>query len=154
MGDSIETRRGAAGVVFNLAVGEAKGARKRPVTEIRLIAGWGVEGDAHAGSGRRQVSLLAWESIQRMSARGVNVGPGDFAENITTSGVDLTALRVGDLLEIGGAELEVSQIGKDCHEPCAIYRAVGDCVMPREGIFAVVRREGVVRVGDRVVLKR
>lgn len=108
-------------------------------------------GDAHAGPGPRQVSLLALESIARVRARGFSVNPGDFAENITTEGIDLAALPVGARLRIGSEVIgEVSQIGKKCHAGCAVFRRVGDCVMPREGIFIRVVRGGTVRAGDRI----
>ena len=114
----------------------------------------GLEGDAHAGSGHRQVSLLAVESIAKMKARGLDVGPGDFAENITTSGVDLVSLPVGSRLRLGEALLEVSQIGKVCHSRCTIFEQAGDCVMPREGIFARILVGGNVRTGDPITVER
>jgi len=104
----------------------------------------GIVGDAHAGDWHRQVSLLADEDIEAMRGKGVEIRFGDFAENITTRGVDLASLPVGTRLNLGPAELEVTQIGKECHSHCAIYRAVGDCVMPRRGIFARVLRGGEV----------
>lgn len=114
----------------------------------------GLEGDAHAGSGHRQVSLLAVESIAKMKARGLEVAPGDFAENITTSGVDLVSLPVGSRLRLGEALLEVSQIGKVCHSRCTIFEQAGDCVMPREGIFARILIGGNVRTGDPITVER
>ncbi|HWI41940.1 MAG TPA: MOSC domain-containing protein, partial [Verrucomicrobiae bacterium] len=105
---------------------------------------------AHAGEWHRQVSLLAKESIDKMRAMGLDVDSGDFAENITTSGVELPVLPVGTRLTVGEALLEVTQIGKECHTRCAIYHQAGDCVMPREGIFARVLRGGAVRAGDAV----
>jgi MOSC domain-containing protein YiiM len=114
----------------------------------------GLEGDAHAGVGHRQVSLLAVESIAKMKARGLDVGPGDFAENVTTSGVDLVSLPIGTRLRLGEALLEVSQIGKVCHSRCAIFEQAGDCVMPKEGIFARILIGGNVRTGDSVVIER
>jgi MOSC domain-containing protein YiiM len=116
-----------------------------------LIANHGLEGDAHAGSWHRQVSLLAMESITKMQAKGLQVGPGDFAENLTTEGIDLVSLPVGTKLRIGDRVLaEVTQIGKECHSRCAIYRQAGDCVMPREGIFVAILEGGPVQVGDRI----
>lgn len=141
----------ASGRVAALSTSARKGTAKMNVPSVRLVAAWGIEGDAHAGPGHRQVSLLAEESIARVRAKGLDVRPGTMAENITTAGIDLTRLYVGDRITIGQAELEVTQIGKECHTPCAIYRLAGDCVMPREGIFARVIRGGVVRVGDPVV---
>ena len=130
--------------------GEDKGAKKRPAGQGVLKEGFGLLGDAHADCAtHRQVSLLAIESIDTMRAQGLDVGPGDFAENLTTEGIDLVSLPVGSRLSIGQeAVLEVSQIGKECHAPCAIYRQAGDCVMPREGVFARVVRGGEVGAGD------
>ena len=110
----------------------------------------GLEGDAHAGFAHRQVSLLAVESIAKMKARGLEVAPGDFAENITTSGIDLVSLPIGTRLRLGKALLEVSQIGKVCHSGCSIFEQVGDCIMPREGIFARVLSGGRVSAGDSI----
>jgi MOSC domain-containing protein YiiM len=140
---------GVAGRVEAVCVGARTGARKRPVESVTLVAGLGVAGDAHAGSGR-QVSLLATESLDKLRAKGLQVGPGDLAENITTSGVELPTLAVGTVLRIGGALLEVTQIGKECHAPCAIARQAGECVMPTEGIFARVKAGGEVRAGDEI----
>lgn len=131
-----------------------KGQRKKNVGEGRLIKNEGLEGDAHAGFAHRQVSLLAAESIAKMTAKGLEVGPGDFAENLTTKGLDLVNLPVGTRLQTGPeAILRVTQIGKECHDRCAIYYQAGDCVMPREGIFAEVLRGGTVRVGDSIAVK-
>ncbi|NLC06396.1 MAG: MOSC domain-containing protein [Syntrophomonadaceae bacterium] len=128
-----------------------KGERKTNVGKGRLVVDHGLEGDAHAGPWHRQVSLLAMESIRKMQAKGLDVGPGDFAENLTTEGIDLSALPVGTRLRIGErARGEVTQIGKECHDRCAIYYQAGDCVMPREGIFIRVLEEGEVKVGDAI----
>jgi len=114
-----------------------------------LIAGFGIEGDAHAGNWQRQVSLLADESIVKMRAKGANVTEGDFAENITTEGVDLRSLKIGSKLKLGSvAEVEITQFGKECHNRCEIFQQVGDCVMPREGVFAKVTKPGQIKVGD------
>ncbi|MDN5344448.1 MAG: hypothetical protein PWQ18_559 [Clostridia bacterium] len=126
-----------------------KGERKKNVNRCMLIKNHGLEGDAHAGPWHRQVSLLALESIAKMQAKGLKVGPGDFAENLTTEGIDLVSLPVGTKLRIGDQVLaEVTQIGKQCHSRCAIYQQAGDCVMPREGIFVAVLEGGQVQVGD------
>ncbi|MBM4236572.1 MAG: molybdenum cofactor biosynthesis protein [Firmicutes bacterium] len=126
-----------------------KGERKKNIGESLLLKGLGLENDAHAGFAHRQVSLLAEESINKMREQGLEVGPGDFAENLTTRGLDLVNLPIGTRLQAGrGAILRVTQIGKECHNRCAIYYQAGDCVMPREGIFAEVLLEGKVRVGD------
>ena len=139
------------GTVVSVNLSERKTVRKTPGSQGDLVLDRGFEGDAHAGDWHRQVSLLALESIDKMVAAGLDVGPGDFAENITTSGIDLMALPVGSVLALGdGVRLEISQIGKVCHTKCAIYYQAGDCVMPREGLFAVVRTAGPVRVGDAI----
>lgn len=136
--------------VVAVNVSGRKGERKTPVPKATLVPDHGVERDAHAGPGHRQVSLLAAESIAKMKEKGVDVGPGDFAENVTVEGIDLTALKVGDRLIVGEALVEISQIGKECHDRCAIYFQAGDCVMPREGVFARVILGGKVAAGDRV----
>jgi MOSC domain-containing protein YiiM len=141
------------GTVVSVNLSERKTVRKTRGQAGSLIFDRGFEGDAHAGDWHRQVSLLGQESIDTMVAAGLRVGPGDFAENITTSGIDLLALPVGSLLRIGDStRLEISQIGKVCHTKCAIYFLAGDCVMPREGLFAVVRAAGTVRVGDPITV--
>jgi MOSC domain-containing protein YiiM len=146
--------RGEAGTVVSVNVSRTKGVRKSPVSKGLALAGLGFEGDAHAGDGHRQVSLLALESIQKMRDVGLDVGPGDFAENITTSGIELVSLPIGTVLRVGeGARLEVSQIGKICHDRCAIFEQAGDCVMPREGIFARVLAGGPVGPGASVEIE-
>ncbi len=137
------------GQVIAVCTSANKGERKTDVGVGRLVKGFGLEGDAHGGDWHRQVSLLASESIAKMQAAGLDVGAGDFAENLTTRGLDLCTLPVGTRLRVGAeALLEISQIGKICHERCAIFYQAGDCVMPREGIFAVVLAGGTVRTGD------
>lgn len=161
-----------------VCVSEKKGTRKKDVGRGLLVAGHGLEGDAHAGDWHRQVSLLAVESVEKMRAKGLHVGPGDFGENLTTEGLDLISLPIGVLLAVraaGAAEpgavrvaaaaepgaarsvvpepdplLELTQIGKECHTRCAIYYQAGDCVMPREGVFTRVLRGGPVAAGDRL----
>ena len=142
-------------VVTSVNLSEAKGVSKHPVPEIQLRCHHGIVGDAHAGDWHRQISLLAEESIDSMRPRSpIALDPGVFAENINTEGIDLKHLPVGTHLRIGETEVEVTQIGKECHNDCAIKKAVGKCVMPTEGIFAVVVKEGVVRPGDEIeVLK-
>ena len=138
------------GRVEAVCTSERKGVPKRDRGSGLLRIDWGLEGDAHAGNWHRQVSLLALESIAKMQAQGLKVRPGSFAENITTSGLVLHTLPIGTRMRIGPALLEVTQIGKECHEHCAIYRLAGDCVMPREGIFAKVLEGGPVRTGDAI----
>ncbi|HBA86544.1 MAG TPA: MOSC domain-containing protein [Geobacter sp.] len=141
-----------AGKVIAVNVSLNKGERKTPVAEVTLRVNHGIEGDGHAGDWHRQVSLLAQESIAKMQALGLDVKEGDFAENITTEGIDLPSLPIGTKMELGEALLEVTQIGKECHTRCAIFYQAGDCVMPKEGIFAKVLTGGVVRPGDKVVV--
>ena len=139
-----------AGKLASLNISDKKGVRKKPVTEAALKTEYGIEGDAHASSAwHRQVSLLAVESIQKMRDKGLDVKPGDFAENMTTEGIDLLSLPVGTQLTIGnGVKVEVTQIGKECHARCAIYYQAGDCVMPKEGIFVRVIKGGKIKEGD------
>ncbi|MBI5551322.1 MAG: MOSC domain-containing protein [Desulfobacterales bacterium] len=135
--------------VVAISTSKKKGTRKTAVTETRLIAGHGLEHDAHAGDWHRQVSFLASESIARAAQSGLSVSFGDFAENIATVGIDWLTVPVGTRLRIGDqAVAEITQIGKECHHKCAIYYAAGDCIMPREGIFARVLTGGTVRVND------
>ena len=138
------------GQVVAVCISENKGERKTPVQAVELRENHGIVGDAHAGDWHRQVSLLASESIAKMRSLGLDVDSGDFAENITTSGIELVSLPIGTRLRVGETELEVTQIGKECHTRCAIYYQAGDCVMPKEGIFAKVITGGVVRPGDEV----
>ncbi len=136
--------------IVSINISRTKGVRKTPVQEAR-IGPEGLEGDAHAGDWHRMVSLLAEESVDKMRAAGLEVGPGDFAENLTTRGVDLLALPLGTRIRVGAeVVLELTQHGKECHNRCAIYYQAGDCVMPREGVFAKVITCGTVRVGDPV----
>ena len=132
---------------------EKKGERKKASPEVMLLEAHGIEGDAHAGPWHRQVSLLAQESIDKMIAAGLTVGPGDFAENITTRGIEVFTLPIGTVLDLGEALVQVTQIGKECHSHCAIYHQAGDCVMPREGIFVRVLRGGKVAPGDAVTVR-
>lgn len=128
--------------VVAVCTSEQKGERKKPAASAKLVRDHGIKGDGHAGNGHRQISLLAQESIDKMRAMGLEVTAGDFAENITTLGIDLLTLRIGDRLSIGSTLLEITQIGKECHNRCAIYYQAGDCVMPKEGIFARVIEGG------------
>lgn len=138
-------------VIKAVCISEKKGEQKHPVEEIQLRPHLGIVGDAHAGDWHRQVSLLSQESVDRLQEKiSIRLFPGAFAENILCEGITLYALPVGTRLKIGSALCEVTQIGKECHADCAIRRQAGDCVMPREGIFAVVLEEGVARPGDLV----
>jgi len=141
------------GTIISLNISTEKGVVKHPVDEVELVVDHGIRGDAHAGKWHRQVSLLAEESIDFMRNKGLELDPGVFAENITTRGIELVNLSVGTRLIAGGTELEVTQIGKKCHKGCAIFQQVGDCIMPREGIFARVIIPGTVRCGDSIQVK-
>jgi MOSC domain-containing protein YiiM len=139
--------------IFAISVSDQMGVRKENVPKAIIEEDHGIVNDAHAGRWHRQVSLLAKESIERMLAKGLEVSPGDFAENITTEGVDLISLPVGQKLRLGSQALvEVTQKGKECHDRCAIYYQAGECVMPREGIFVKVLRGGVIHTGDSISL--
>lgn len=141
-----------AGQLIAVCISENKGERKTPVEQVELRAEHGIVGDAHAGDWHRQVSLLAKESIDKMRALGLDVDNGDFAENLTTVGIDLPQLPVGARLQVGETLLEITQIGKECHTRCAIYYQAGDCVMPKEGVFARVLKGGKLRPGDPISL--
>ena len=134
--------------VLAVCISEKKGTEKKEVEKIALKKDWGIEGDAHAGKWHRQVSLLAFEKIDAFRKKGAEVDFGAFGENIIVAGIDLRNLPVGTVLEIGEAKLRVTQIGKECHSHCNIYKKMGDCIMPREGIFAEVLKEGCVQKGD------
>jgi MOSC domain-containing protein YiiM len=136
--------------IVAVCVSKKKGERKTPVDQVELRPEHGLVGDAHAGDWHRQVSLLASESIQKMKDMGLEVDSGDFAENLTTKGLELFTLPIGTMLKVGPTLLEVTQIGKECHTRCNIYHQAGDCVMPKEGIFARVRKGGPVQAGDRL----
>lgn len=146
------------GKIFSLNLSKTKGVAKIPVSKVFLIENFGVEHDAHAGGEPlRQVSLLSIESIReqkecsKVRTTGLLLQPGDFAENITTEGINLANLKIGDRLTVGHrAVLEISKIGKECHRRCSIYYKIGDCIMPREGIFAQVIKGGEISVGDKI----
>lgn len=137
--------------IVAVCISKEKGERKTDVGEAEFQEGFGLLGDAHGGDWHRQVSLLAIESIDKMRAAGLDVGPGDFAENLTTRGVNLYSLPVGTCLRVGDSVLlKMTQIGKECHDRCAIYHQAGDCVMPKEGVFATVVTGGLVKTGDKL----
>ena len=132
-----------------ISISEKRGTQKTNVPEAELKTDFGIVGDAHAADWHRQVSLLAVESIDKMIAKGAKVSPGNFAENITTEGIDLLSLTIGSRLRLGkSVELEITQFGKKCHSQCEIFEQVGDCIMPREGAFAKVISPGQIKVGD------
>lgn len=141
----------AVGRVVSVNISEKKGIRKKAVASVDILVDHGIKDDAHAGNWHRQISLLARESIEKMIQLGLAVGPGDFAENVTTDGIDLPSLPIGTRISIGeSAVAEVTQIGKECHARCAIFHQAGDCVMPREGIFVRVLHDGSIAAGDEI----
>ncbi|RNL40558.1 MOSC domain-containing protein [Paraeggerthella hongkongensis] len=150
--EQAEQNRNMRGRVRSVNVSKRKGTRKTPcASPIAVIEHQGVAGDAHAGDWHRQVSLLAWESIEKARAMDLDVAEGDFAENVTTEGIDLLSLPLGTQVRIGDdVLLELSQIGKVCHTKCAIYHLAGDCIFPREGIFFVALSDGQIKEGDAV----
>lgn len=139
--------------IVSLSVSRKKGVRKQVVDRVVLVPGHGVEGDAHAGDWHRQVSFLAAESIERTRQAGLDVSFGDFAENIATSGIDWKAVPIGTRFRLGKTALvEITQIGKECHNRCAIYYQAGDCIMPKEGVFARVLEGGTLHPGDSITM--
>jgi len=138
------------GIVTAVCRAPAKGMQKTDVGEAVLVKDKGMEGDAHFGFQDRQVSLLNAEEAEKIRAKVPGLKPGDFAENLLVEGFDLSKLKLGDRFFVGQAELEVTQIGKECHSRCAIYEAAGDCIMPRLGIFCKVLKGGAVRKGDKI----
>lgn len=148
------------GKVFSINVSARKGISKSSAQEALLIEGHGIEGDAHYGFQHRQISLLSWDDIEKQNLKlerdgftSFRLKPGDFAENITTEGIDLSALKIGDKLQVGSEiVLEVTQIGKECHDLCEISKKIGKCIMPKKGIFTKVLHGGVTRDGDSIDL--
>jgi len=143
------------GKILAVCVSTEKGIRKQNIGSVSIIAEHGIEGDAHAGAWHRQISLLADEAIEKMRSKGLALTFGDFGENIVTQGIDLVQLGIGSTLRLGDSVVgEVSQIGKVCHDRCAIYYQTGDCIMPREGIFLKILTGGEVRAGDPIEVLR
>ena len=139
--------------VLAVSISRTKGVKKENVQSAMLKVDHGIENDAHAGDWHRQVSLLATESIDKMRAEGLELSPGDFAENITTEGLDVPGLKIGDRIKIGNdVVMELTQIGKECHSGCAIMKMVGKCIMPTEGVFFKVLVPGEVRPDDKIEL--
>ncbi len=134
--------------VLAICISEKKGTGKHEINEAKLIKDFGIENDAHAGNWHRQISLLGFEKIDDFRSRGANVDFGAFGENLVIEGIELEKLPIGQQIKIGETLLEVTQIGKECHTRCAIFYQVGDCIMPRNGIFAKVIEEGTIRVGQ------
>ncbi len=137
------------GRIRAISISKKKGTQKVNVPNAELQPGFGITGDAHAGNWDRQVSLLGIECIEKMAAKGLKVSPGGFAENIATEGIDLEGLKIGSKLRLGiNVEIEITQFGKQCHGRCKIFEQIGDCIMPREGVFAKVTRGGMINTGD------
>lgn len=141
------------GTIVSLNISTAKGMGKEPVSQIEVRPDHGMVGDAHAADWHRQISLLDMESINKMIAKGLDLQPGAFAENITTAGLDLVNLPIGTRLVSDQVELEITQIGKKCHSKCNIFQTIGDCVMPKEGVFAKVIHGGTLRAGEPLTIK-
>lgn len=140
--------------IISIAISKKKGTRKKQVKEADLIKNFGIKGDAHAGPWHRQVSFLSSESIDSARESGLDVAFGDFAENIATQGIDWKTIPIGTRVRLGDyVEVEITQIGKECHNKCAIYYQAGDCIMPKEGIFARVLTGGKIRCGDTVSIE-
>ena len=141
------------GNVIAICTSDVRGIQKAPQDSAFFEKDWGIQGDAHAGNWHRQVSLLGAEKIEQFNAKGAGVKPGAFGENLVVEGFDFRALPVGTLLRCGPVLLELTQIGKECHSHCEIYKKMGDCIMPREGVFARVLEPGTIRIGDEMVLE-
>lgn len=138
------------GVIKAVCTSDVKGIQKAETPSVELRAEWGIDGDAHAGAWHRQVSLLPYEKVEEFKRKGAQVGNGSFGENLVVEGLDLRSLPIGTLFTCNDVILELTQIGKRCHAHCAIYHTMGDCIMPREGVFARVVRGGVISQGDRI----
>ncbi|MCD8148820.1 MAG: MOSC domain-containing protein [Clostridiales bacterium] len=138
------------GKILHICISTKRGTPKQEVNSAHLIPDWGIENDAHAGKWHRQISLLSAEKIREFQTKGAQVEPGAFGENLVVEGFDLRALPVGTRFRIGDVLLEMTQIGKECHTHCQIYQTMGDCIMPREGVFAEVLTEGTIQKGDTI----
>lgn len=140
------------GKILGICISEKRGTEKHEIQEANLVKDWGIEGDAHGGKWHRQVSLLSFEKIEDFRAKGAEVDFGAFGENLIVEGYDLRALPVGTRFQIGDAVLELTQIGKECHSHCQIYKRMGDCIMPREGVFTEVIEPGHIKAGDEIIM--
>ena len=136
------------GVIKGICISEKRGTAKHEIEEAILAKDWGIQGDAHAGHWHRQVSLLSYETIEEFREKGADIELGAFGENLIVSGYDFRNLAVGTRFQCGEAVLEMTQIGKECHSHCEIYKRMGECIMPREGVFAIVLHGGTIRKGD------
>lgn len=147
-GRTAEECREKTGTVHAVCISKARGTEKEAVPEGHFLVNFGIEGDAHGGNWHRQVSLLSYDKVEEFNSRGAGVKDGAFGENLVVEGIDFRSLPVGTRLYAGDVVLEMTQIGKECHSHCAIYKRMGECIMPREGVFAKVIQEGVIRPGD------
>lgn len=136
------------GKIMAVCISEKRGTQKKNIEKVRLIENFGLEGDAHGGNWHRQVSLLSYEKVRAFEEKGISVEDGAFGENLLVEGFDFKTLPLGTRFRCGEALLEMTQIGKECHSHCEIYQAVGDCIMPREGVFARVLHGGMIQIGD------
>lgn len=136
------------GVIKGICISENRGTAKHEIEEAILVKDWGIQGDAHAGHWHRQVSLLSYEKVEEFRKKGADIEPGAFGENLIVSGYDFRNLAMGTRFQCGEAVLEMTQIGKECHSHCEIYKRMGECIMPREGVFAIVLHGGTIRKGD------
>lgn len=136
------------GKIMAVCISEKRGTQKKNIEKVRLIENFGLEGDAHAGNWHRQVSLLSYEKVRAFEEKGISVEEGAFGENLLVEGFDFKTLPIGTRFRCGDVLLEMTQIGKECHSHCEIYQAVGDCIMPREGVFARVLHGGEIQIGD------
>ena len=140
------------GKILAICISEKKGTQKKPIESARLVEEWGIEGDDHVGKWHRQVSMLSFEKIEAFREKGADVDFGAFGENLVVEGFDLSKVPVGTKFQIGEAILELTQIGKECHSHCAIYKVMGDCIMPREGVFTRVLKGGEIKAGDEITM--
>lgn len=136
------------GKIMAVCISEKRGTQKKNIEKVRLIENFGLEGDAHGGNWHRQVSLLSYEKVRTFEEKGISVEDGAFGENLLVEGFDFKTLPIGTRFRCGEVLLEMTQIGKECHSHCEIYQAVGDCIMPREGVFARVLHGGMIQIGD------
>ena len=140
------------GKILAICISEKKGTQKKPIESARLVEEWGIEGDAHVGKWHRQVSLLSFDKIEDFRARGAEVEDGAFGENLVVQGIDFATLPIGTKFQCNDVVLELTQIGKECHSGCAIFKKMGECIMPKQGVFTKVLHGGVIHPGDELVI--
>ena len=140
------------GKITGICISEKRGVQKHLITEANIVCDWGIEGDAHGGKWHRQISLLSQEKVDAFKAKGADIHPGSFGENLIVEGFDFSAMPVGTRFVIGDVVLEMTQIGKECHHGCQIFQKMGECIMPREGVFAKVLHGGKIKAGDEMIV--